>query len=242
MKKIIWLRQPFINDAETGRRKFIRNITLLTTATGFGAIALSACKKENGEEEVTPSEDLMREHGLLGRILLIYDACRSSLIRNELFDLSVLTDSALIIRSFVEDYHEKLEEDFLFPRFEKAGILTELVQVLRSQHKAGRMLTDQINAIAAGKTIAGQTEKQALISLLENFNRMYRPHKSREDTVLFPAIKKIISGDEYLDLGEEFEDREHELFGEHGFESMVEKVENLEKQINIYDLSQFTPA
>jgi len=28
---------------------------------------------EEGEEEVTPTEDLMREHGLLQRILLIYD-------------------------------------------------------------------------------------------------------------------------------------------------------------------------
>jgi hemerythrin-like domain-containing protein len=233
--------QPSSGVSESGRRKFIRNITLLTAVSGFGTIAGSSCKKENEEEEVTPSEDLMREHGLLSRILLIYDACRSFLIKNEQFDMSVLTNSAQIVRSFVEDYHEKLEEDFLFPRFEKAGMLTELVQVLRSQHTAGRILTDKINTFATGKGISGSDEKQTLIDLLENFNRMYRPHKSREDTVLFPAIKKIIPGEEYLDLGEEFEDKEHKLFGEHGFESMVEKVENIEKQINIYNLSQFTP-
>jgi hemerythrin-like domain-containing protein len=94
----------------------------------------------------------------------------------------------------------------------------------------------------AVKGIAGPDENSTLIRLLDNFNRMYRPHKSREDTILFPAIKKIISKEEYLDLGEKFEDREHELFGESGFESMVAKVENIEKQINIYDLSQFNPA
>jgi uncharacterized membrane protein YphA (DoxX/SURF4 family) len=35
--------------------------------------------------------------------------------------------------------------------------------------------------------------------------------------------------------------KEHELFGEDGFDSMVEKVALIEKQLDIYDLSQFTP-
>lgn len=70
---------------------------------------------------------------------------------------------------------------------------------------------------------------------------MYRPHEAREDTVLFPAMRKIVSEDEYFALGEDFEDREHELFGEDGFETMVEKVANIEKQLGIYDLSRFTP-
>jgi len=242
MKTHALLIHPSIEDSESGRRKFIRNVALLGMASGFGPATGSSFRKREDEAEVTPSEDLMREHGLLSRILLIYDACRSFLINNEQFDISVLNNSAAIIRSFVEDYHEKLEEDHLFPRFEKAGRLTDLVKVLLSQHKAGRMLTDQIIEFGTTAGITGSGEKQALITLLENFNRMYRPHKSREDTVLFPAIKTIISRDEYLDLGEEFEDREHELFGENGFESMVEKVENIEKQINIYDLSRFTPA
>src|SRR5207302_4790012 len=42
------------------------------------------------------------------------------------------------------DYHEKLEEDYLFPRFEKAHKLVDLTTVLRAQHQAGRRLTDRI--------------------------------------------------------------------------------------------------
>ena len=70
---------------------------------------------------------------------------------------------------------------------------------------------------------------------------MYRPHEAREDTVLFPAIRKIIPKREYFALGEDFERKEHELFGEDGFEAMVEKVSTLEKQLGIFDLSEFTP-
>ncbi len=135
----------------------------------------------------------------------------------------------------------KLEEDFLFPRFEKANQLTDLVQVLRKQHKAGRILTDVILQFGKMKSLTNTDETQKLIKLLSDFNGMYRPHEAREDTVLFPAMRKIVSEDEYFALGEHFEDREHELFGEDGFETMVEKVANIEKQLGIYDLSRFTP-
>jgi hemerythrin-like domain-containing protein len=33
----------------------------------------------------------------------------------------VLQRTGKLIRSFVEDYHEKQEEEFVFPRFERAG-------------------------------------------------------------------------------------------------------------------------
>jgi hemerythrin-like domain-containing protein len=85
-------------------------------------------------------------------------------------------------------------------------------------------------------------ENQKLVQLLTGFNRMYRPHEAREDTILFPAFRKIVSKNEYDSLGEEFETNEHKLFGNDGFETMVNKVADIEKSLNIYELSQFTPA
>ena len=230
-----------VEGSENNRRAFLKKGILLGTLTGVTGLGLLISCKEEGKEEVSPSEDLMREHGVLNRLLLIYDTCRLHLINNEQFDLAVLDNSAQIIRTFIEDYHEKLEEDFLFPRFEKANQLTDLVQVLRSQHKAGRILTDQVIQFGKMESLSDTNESQKLIKLLGDFNGMYRPHEAREDTVLFPSIRKIVSKNEYFALGEEFEDKEHELFGEDGFDTMVERVANLEKQLNIYDLSQFTP-
>ena len=70
---------------------------------------------------------------------------------------------------------------------------------------------------------------------------MYRPHEAREDTVLFPAFRKLVSKHEYDSLGEEFEGNEHKLFGSDGFETIVNKVAEIEKALGIYELSQFTP-
>jgi len=59
----------------------------------------------------------MREHGVLKRILLVYGEALRRMDANEDLPPEPLADSARIIREFVENYHERLEENFLFPRF-----------------------------------------------------------------------------------------------------------------------------
>lgn len=68
----------------------------------------------------------MREHGVLKRILLVYGEALRRIDTNEDLPPEPLMESAKIIRAFVEDYHEKLEENYLFPRFKKAGKLVDL--------------------------------------------------------------------------------------------------------------------
>ena len=58
-------RRGFIAAGAVGTRSF---------AWGPGArLALAAGKKASQEEEVGPAEDLIREHGVLRRVLLIYE-------------------------------------------------------------------------------------------------------------------------------------------------------------------------
>ena len=134
-----------------------------------------------------------------------------------------------------------LRDDYLFPRFQKANQLTDLVHVLLEQHKVGRALTDKIMQLTK---VINPTERdnEHLMETLMQFNNMYRPHEAREDTVLFPAFRKIVSKHEYDSLGEEFENNEQKLFGKGGFEMMVDRVSEIEKTLGIYDLTHFTPA
>ena len=230
------------NDFNRHRRDFVKKGLLFTLSGVAGISLLDSCKDKEEDEgqKVSPPEDLMQEHGLLNRILLIYDACVRHLQNKDSFPREAIANAAGIIKTFVEDYHEKQEEQYLFPRFQKANQLTDLVSVLLQQHQAGRRITDQIMQLTKAQT-ATDTENQKLIELLTSFNNMYRPHEAREDTVLFPAFRKIVSKNEYDSLGEQFEDNEHKLFGNDGFETMVNKVVQVEKSLGIYELSQFTP-
>jgi hypothetical protein len=102
-------------------------------------------------------------------------------------------------------------------------------------------VTETIQGLAAADHLRDSSDRQRLAAALRSFCRMYAPHEAREDTVLFPALHEIISRNEYDALGEDFEKREHQLFGEEGFEKMVDRVAGIEKQLGIYDLAQFTP-
>ena len=230
-----------MNELRNDRRDFLKTTALGTLSAMAGIGLLSGCNEKEGEDkDVSPPEDLMQEHGLLNRVLLIYDHCAIQLINKQSFKVETLSEAAGVIRTFVEDYHEKQEENYLFPRFQKANQLTDLVKVLLSQHQAGRILTDRIIQTSRQGTRT-EAENQGLIDLLNTFNTMYRPHEAREDTVLFPSFRKIVSKHEYDSLGDEFEKNEHKLFGEDGFEMMVDKVASIEKQLGIYELAQFTP-
>lgn len=50
-----------------------------------------------------------------------------------------------------------------------------------------------------------------------------------------------MSRSEYDALGEDFERREHEVFGEDGFEHAVSEVDDIERALGIEGLAQFTP-
>jgi hemerythrin-like domain-containing protein len=173
--------------------------------------------------------------------MLVYEEILRRFDAKQDFPPEALADAAGIIRHFIEDYHEKLEEDFLFPRFEKAHKLVDLVNVLKEQHQAGRRVTDVILQRANLSALKDSGERRKVAEAISQFNRMYAPHEAREDTVLFPAFHGIVSSNEFDSLGEDFEKKENELFGQDGFEKMVDKVASIEKSLGIYDLAQFTP-
>lgn len=183
----------------------------------------------------------MREHGVLKRVLLVYREAVRRLSGQEDMAPEPLAEAARVVREFIEDYHERLEEDFLFPRFRKAIVQIPLVDTLQQQHQAGRRLTDLALRFSTVEAIRNEESRAKLVNALGQFIRMYEPHEAREDTVLFPALRKIVSPHEYGALGEEFEKKEHQLFGEGGFDKMVDRVATIEKELGIHDLAQFTP-
>jgi hemerythrin-like domain-containing protein len=220
----------------TRRREFL----LAGAVLGLSGVACGA-EKQPAEEDVSAIEDLMREHGVLSRILLIYDEAIRRLQAKpaEGVPFRIFREPAALVRKFVEQYHEKLEENYIFPEFEKHGKLVPLVKVLKEQHAAGRALTDVILKVEQGEGSSPKPDG-SMVTACEAFIRMYRPHKAREDTVLFPALRKILPAKQLDELGDKFEDEENRQFGAEGFEKVVEQVAGMERELGIYELAQFT--
>lgn len=234
------------------RRRFLR----VSTIAGAG-LMLMACKKgaaqkgaaEKGEEnnedkggEVTATEDLMREHGVLRRALLVY-AETVPRLRSDAASVSpdALQKTATLFRTFGEDYHEKkLEEAYIFPKVKGAGgAAAALPDILVAQHDRGREITEYILSTAAqGKF--GTTAAESLAQALIGFVRMYEHHAALEDTVIFPAWKATLTDEQLDEIGDKFEEIEKQQFGNDGFETAVKQMGDIEAALGLSDLSQFT--
>jgi hemerythrin-like domain-containing protein len=223
------------------RRKF-----LAAGALAAGGVEMCYSAEDSdavgGEKlAISPPEDLMREHGVLRRLLLVYDKYISEYLGSRWPALEPLMDTAKLIHTFVENYHEKLEEDYVFPSFMKAGKMVELVDLLAVQHNASRRLTEIILSFGRAENFNEESQGR-LVECLQQFVRMYRPHAAWEDTVLFPALHETMSEKAYQEMGDIFEEREHELFGPEGFQNVVEQTASIEKMVGIYGLERFTPT
>lgn len=209
--------------------------------SGAGAGASGGGGAEGHEAAVPPTEDLMREHGVLARLLLINEEGIRRIYAGREVPLTALRQSAGLVRDFIQDYHEHLEEQDVFPVFQQAGVETDLVQVLKEQHTRGRDLIDAVLSATGAAPAADPDKLRELARNLAYFSRMYRPHKAREDTVLYPKLRQLVTPEQFAAMGEKFESEERRRFGEHGFERVVDAVARIEQSLGIYDLAQFTP-
>jgi hemerythrin-like domain-containing protein len=216
--------------------------SLLLSAPAIADTRRQAAPKKKSAESipVTATEDLMREHGVLRRILLIYEAGARRVGQGEDIDPAVFSQAAETMRDFIHDYHEKSEEEQIFPRFKKAGRMVELVDVLAVQHTAGRKLTERILQ-TAGASRGNKEQRTALTDAMQATITLYRPHAAREDTDIFPTLRSLMTPNEFEELGETLEKAEVAKFGGDGFEKMTKRVEQIEKRIGTDDLAQATP-
>lgn len=236
---------------ELKRRQILKGITIC--GTGFLLNAFAARERAVGKEserkegkekaeEVSATEDLMREHGVLRRALLVYSEAMPKLSgKTSSVIPEMLQRTAKLFRTFGEDYHEKkLEETFIFPALKKGGVpASGLTDILIEQHRRGREITDYILAV----TNSAKLEVKNVAPLkkaLESFVLMYRNHAAREDTIVFPTWKKALTTAEFDGMGEKFEEIEHEQFGEDGFDKAVREMSDIEKALGFSDLAHFT--
>src|ERR1041385_9025021 len=165
-----------------------RHILLLAGAASLTAVGRGEKSAQSKEQEVTATEDLMREHGVIRRALLVYHET-VPLLRTKpaTVDAAALYKTAQLFRRFGEDYHEKmLEETHIFPIVRKiSGRAGKYPDILEAQHRRGREITDYILSVTKSGKIATQ-HAEPLAKVMDGLTDMYEHHAAREDTIVFP--------------------------------------------------------
>ncbi len=223
---------------ESGRRELLG---FLGAATLVGAAARADKKDKPAKgDDVGPVEDLMREHGVIRRTLVVYR--ETARLLRELpgtVSLPALNRAVKLMRTFAEEYHEKkLEEGYLFPKVKKAGGRAAAeVEVLLAQHARGREITDYLLANTA-KPLE-QLPVKEVSAAMESFARMYELHTAHEDTIVFPAWRASMPARQLEELGDRFEEIETQTLGKDGFEEAVKQIDAVEAELHV-DLNAVT--
>jgi hemerythrin-like domain-containing protein len=244
-------------NSNSTRRQFIRTSTIVGAGLLFAGCRSGSHEKSRmttsdqspGKAdqnqmggEVTATEDLMREHGVLRRALLVYSAAVMKLRANaSSIAPDALQKTAKLFKAFGEEYHEKkLEEAYIFPAVKKVGgEPAGYPDILIAQHNRGREITDYIIGVTQVAKL-GAVNAESLAKALEAFVLMYRNHAAREDTIIFPAWKGTMTAKQLDEMNDKFEDIEHEQLGEDGFEDAVKQISAIETSLGLADISQFT--
>jgi hemerythrin-like domain-containing protein len=191
---------------------------------------------------IPPGESFMNEHGVLKRVLLVYSAAIGRADTDPELAANALHSGAVIIHDFIENFHEALEESFVFPALKEAHTLVSTVDTLLVQHARGRLITELVLASATTDTLATTTGRSRIINAIQAFIRMYEPHEAREDTVVFPAYRALLTAEQLVAVGDDILAAQRQLFGSDGFAATVSHVARIEQSLGIYNLAQFTPA
>jgi hypothetical protein len=90
-------------DRSVNRRSFLQ----MSGVASGGFLLLESPQKTETLEEVSPLEDLMREHGVLTRVRLVYRELIRRVQARQDVPPDTIREATGIVRHFIEDYHER---------------------------------------------------------------------------------------------------------------------------------------
>ncbi|MGA2064778.1 MAG: hemerythrin domain-containing protein [Thermoguttaceae bacterium] len=187
----------------------------------------------------------MLQHAIEERLLGIYEELADRLRTPEDRRApDLLRQAAALVRQLYEDFHQRLEEQYVFPHFENHAQLGPLVKTLRAQHAAGRQATDGIvQALGAAGDHAAHGARPPTAAVRSSLARacratvrLHRPHMAREATDLFQTLYDVLPSATLDELAEQFEKKQEKVFGEDGFKNLLAQIAGIEKELGLYEL------
>jgi hemerythrin-like domain-containing protein len=187
------------------------------------------------------TEGLMNEHGLLVRIILIYQEVMRRVLFGQAVPRAEVNQATQVIEAFIHGYHEPIEEAYVFPAIKAPALQSDLATLL-VQHGRGRQQTQLLLQATSGSSVFVRgANRQAMATVMSTFVSGYLVHEAREDTVIYPALRAASTPTQLAQLAAHFTDLERQQFGPNGFVDELNQVVAIEKSLGIYDLAQYTP-
>jgi hemerythrin-like domain-containing protein len=170
-------------------------------------------------------DQLRREHDAVYSFVEVLNLAGKTLREGRRPAREFFDEAVEFARDYVDRYHHGKEEmqAFVLLAQRQSGRLDGLIDTLRQQHERGR---ENIAAIAGQLAAYERGEDHATRTIadeIEAYTTMLAEHAYREDSVLFPMAKQVLTDEDDRALMTAFA-RLDERFGPHFVEDHLELV------------------
>lgn len=178
------------------------------------------------------TDSLEHEHRTIEKIVRVTGVLVDELAENRDIDDDILRDLCQFLRVYGHQCHHGKEESYLFPMLERHGVPEEgcPLGALRHEHERSRVLTQELVQASAEYAANRHDGSSALSEVLRNITQFYPAHIWKEEYLLFPMARKVLSEEDDQRLLKEFKSVESDIYS-YAHESYEQLATELEDRV-----------
>ena len=178
------------------------------------------------------TDSLEHEHRTIEKIVRVTGVLVDELTENRDIDDDILRDLCQFLRVYGHQCHHGKEESYLFPMLERHGVPEEgcPLGALRHEHERSRVLTQELVQASAEYAANRHDGSSALSEVLRNIAQFYPAHIWKEEYLLFPMARKVLSEEDDQRLLKEFKSVESDIYS-YAHESYEQLATELEDRV-----------
>ncbi len=175
---------------------------------------------------------LENEHRTIEKIARVMAVLTDELAENRDIDDDILRDLCQFLRIYAHQCHHGKEESYLFPMLESHGVPEDgcPLGALRHEHERSRALTQELVQASAAYAANRYADSSALSEVLRNLAQFYPAHIWKEEYLLFPMARKVLSDEDDERLLKEFRSVESDIYA-YAHESYEQLATELEIRV-----------
>lgn len=178
------------------------------------------------------TELLENEHRNIEKVVRVIGILADELTDNHDVDSDTLGDLCQFLRVYGHQCHHGKEECYLFRMLEDHGVPDEgcPLGTLRHEHEQSRALTQELADASMEYRNKSNGSRSTLLAVLRDLAQFYPAHIWKEEYLLFPLARKVLSEQDDQRLLEEFRSVESDIFS-HAHERYEELATELEHRV-----------
>lgn len=168
---------------------------------------------EHTHDIQSPTDMLEMEHRLIHKVVASMARIAESLEKGKTVEVSMLRELVRFLEIFADECHHAKEETALFPMLELKGVPIEgcPVAVLHHDHLKGRAFVSELRDSVEAYACEPGSGRLSLVAALRKLVDFYPDHIWKEDYLLFPLAKKVLSSVDERIVTQHFEQIENAL-------------------------------